>query len=79
MVRAPTIAPSARPLPLCLAGSAMCALPLTVGGVTLLAIWRRPSRPWRLGLAMLGAGMVGVVVTGRTRGARGARGARTAT
>ena len=59
------IPPSPRPLLLWLAVAAVCATLLTLEGVTLLTLWRRPSRPWQLGLAALAGGALGVGLTGR--------------
>jgi hypothetical protein len=59
------IPPSARPLLLWLAASAVCAAVLARQGIMLVGLWRRPSRPWRLGLASLTLGALGVGLTGR--------------
>jgi hypothetical protein len=59
------IPPSSRPLLLWLAVAAVCAVLLTAEGVTLLTLWRRPSRPWRLGLATLAGGALAGGLTGR--------------
>ncbi|HEX8996810.1 MAG TPA: hypothetical protein VF812_12340 [Ktedonobacterales bacterium] len=65
----PIIPPSPRPLLLWLAASAVCATLLTIEGVTLLTLWRRPSRPWRLGQLTLLASVLGWMLTGHTLGA----------
>ena len=59
------IPPSPRPLLLWLAVAAVCAAMLTLEGLTLLTLWRRPSRPWRLGLAALMVGALGIALAGR--------------
>lgn len=59
------IPPSSRPLLLWLAVAAMCAVLLSLEGVTLLTLWRRPSRPWRLGLATLAGGALAGGLAGR--------------
>jgi hypothetical protein len=55
------IPPSVRPLLLWLAASAVCAAILACQGIMLVALWRRPSRLWRLGLASL---TLGALATG---------------
>lgn len=59
------IPPSPRPLLLWLAASAVCAAILTLEGMTLLTLWRWPSRLARLGLASLIIGALGWLLTGR--------------
>jgi len=64
-----TIPPSARPLLLWLAATAICAVILTLEGMTFITLWRRPSRPWRLGLATLALGALAAALAGRILGA----------
>ncbi len=59
------IPPSVRPLLLWLAATAVCAVILTLEGMTFITLWRRPSRPWRLGLATLTLGALAVALAGR--------------
>lgn len=59
------IPPSSRPLLLWLAASAVCAAVLASQGLMLVALWRRPSWLWRLGLASLALGALGVGLASR--------------
>src|SRR5579859_1034662 len=59
------ILPSPRPLLIWLGADAVCVALLTLLALALLAMWRSPARPWRLGLASLVAGWLGVILTSR--------------
>lgn len=59
------IPPSSRPLLLWLAVAAFCAVLLALEGITLLTLWRRPSRLARLGVATLAGGALAVGLAGR--------------
>jgi hypothetical protein len=62
------IPPSVRPLLLWLAATAVCAVILTLEGMTFVTLWRRPSRPWRLGLVTLALAALAVALAGRILG-----------
>jgi hypothetical protein len=57
------ILPSPRPLLIWLGADALSALALAGLALTLLALWRRPARPWRLGVAALSASWLGLAAT----------------
>ena len=57
------ILPSPRPLLIWLGADALCALALVGLALTLLALWRRPARPWRLGVAALVASWLALALT----------------
>lgn len=57
------ILPSPRPLLIWLGADALCALALAGLALTLLALWRRPARPWLLGVAALVASWLALAAT----------------
>lgn len=59
------VLPSPRPALLWLGADAVCVALLALQAVALLALWRWPARPWRLGMATLIASWVGMVLTQR--------------
>ena len=63
MMPGDTILPSPRPLLIWLGADAFCALALTLLALALLALWRRPSRPWRLGMAATVASWLAIGAT----------------
>jgi hypothetical protein len=57
------VLPSPRPLLLWLGADAICVALLALLALALLALWRRPARLWRLGMAALVASWAGIALT----------------
>lgn len=59
------VLPSPRPLLLWFVADTVCVALLTLLALALLAFWRRPARPWLLGIATLVVSWLGIVATVR--------------
>jgi hypothetical protein len=57
------VLPSPRPALIWLGADAVCVALLALEALALLAIWRWPARPWRLGMAALVASWAGIALT----------------